>query len=111
MSQEKKIAVERMEILFELAKQTVKKDEEQAKKYVKIIKKINTKTKTRIPPKIKHFLCKKCDSVLIPGYNATVRMKQGRKITRCKECKEIKRQPYTREKKLKKDKKRVTQHK
>jgi len=109
MNPEKKIALERMQKLFELARQTMKKDEELAKEYVKQIKKINQKTKTSIPPEIRRFLCKKCDSPMIPGFNSTTRTKNGRTITTCK-CGQIKRNPYNKEKKLKKDKKRFTQH-
>lgn len=105
MKQEQKIALERMKVLFEQAKKAWKKDESRARRYVKLIKRIGEKTNTSIPKRIKMFLCKECGAPLMPGVNAKTRTKNQKIIITCEECGSIKRNPYIKEKKLKKKEK------
>ncbi len=80
------MALERIRKLLSMAK-----DNPLQKRYVKLAKKISTRTRTRIPPKLKRQICKGCNAILIPGKNAKVRTKQGKLITTCLECGKIKR--------------------
>jgi len=86
----KKIALERIEILFEEAKKIIKEDKELSRKYVERLLLIAKHYKVRLPKEIKNYICKKCKSVLIPGYNATVRVThKGYVVIKC-ECGEEK---------------------
>ncbi len=44
-------------------------------KYLRLLKKISMKTRTRLPPHLKLFYCKKCKEVLLPGVNAAYRVR------------------------------------
>lgn len=44
-------------------------------KYLNLLKKISMKTRTRLPPYLKLFYCKKCKDVLQPGVNAVYRVR------------------------------------
>ena len=59
------------------------------KKYVDLILEISKHYKVKIPNKI--YICKNCKSILIPGRNATVRLKKGRINLKCLRCGKIKR--------------------
>jgi len=78
------IALERIRKLLSMAK-----DNPLQKRYVKLAKKVSTRTRTRIPSDLKRQICKGCDAILIPGKNATVRMKQGKLRMKCAECGKI----------------------
>ncbi len=59
------------------------------RKYVALALEISKHYKVKIPEK--RYICKKCKSVLIPGRNATVRLKKGRINIKCLKCGNIKR--------------------
>ncbi len=44
-------------------------------KYLKLLKRISMKTRTRLPAHLKLFYCKKCKEVLLPGVNAVYRVR------------------------------------
>lgn len=78
----RKLAVERMEILFDLAMaRTIKNrlSDKLAKRYIKIAKDISTHYKVQMPQNLKRLTCKKCNSVLIPGLNCTVRLASSKR--------------------------------
>ncbi|HLD15214.1 MAG TPA: ribonuclease P [Candidatus Nanoarchaeia archaeon] len=87
MNHNKKIAVERIKILFEQAE----KNREKSKRYVTLARKISTKNKVKIPANLKKRFCKNCNAYLIPGKNCRVRNHKGRMIYQCQECKTYKR--------------------
>ncbi|MBD3172733.1 ribonuclease P [Candidatus Bathyarchaeota archaeon] len=91
-----RISVERMQILYQEAQKTVKTEPELAQKYIHLLRRIAQRTRTKIPPHIQHNICKKCNTPLIPGYNATTRINQRREphvTTTCHTCGYIKRVP------------------
>ncbi|MBS7657839.1 MAG: ribonuclease P [Candidatus Bathyarchaeia archaeon] len=101
---EKEIAKERIEILFNLARKIFNFSPELANRYIQLIRKIGMKARVKIPLEYKLFICKKCNSFLVPGRNCRVRIRseKGTKIVfTCLNCSYIKRYPATREKKLK----------
>ncbi len=61
------------------------------------------KKRVRIPKSIKRFICKRCKTLLIPGKNLRVRLKDAHLVYKCKECNFIMRYPYLKEKKNEKD--------
>lgn len=70
----KEIALERMEILFALAKQNIKPHPERAKRYVSLARKIGMRYRVRMPKALKNSFCKQCLALWIPGYNVRVRL-------------------------------------
>ena len=86
----KKIALERIEILFDEAKKISKEDKQLSNKYVERLLLIARHYRVKLPRYIKNYICKKCKNVLIPGFNATVRVThKGYIAIRC-ECGEEK---------------------
>jgi ribonuclease P protein subunit RPR2 len=72
-----KIALERIYRLFELAVE----NEEYAKRYLQLAKRIGEKTRVSIPKEIKEKYCKKCYSL-----NVTQAKKEPFLEVTCKEC-------------------------
>ncbi|MBI2671861.1 ribonuclease P [Candidatus Woesearchaeota archaeon] len=90
----KKIAKERINILFDEAKKIYKNNPSLADRYVAIAKKIAMKTQISIPSDFKKKFCKKCSSYLIPGLNCRVRIRNKKLIYYCLNCKNYMRFPY-----------------
>ncbi|MDD5253872.1 MAG: ribonuclease P [Candidatus Nanoarchaeia archaeon] len=84
---DREIALERIESLFNQAKEVFKKDSSLSDRYVKIANKIAMKTKTKIPAKFKRNFCKHCLSYLKPGINCRIRTKNKNLIYYCMNCK------------------------
>ncbi|ADT84092.1 ribonuclease P protein component 4 [Thermococcus barophilus] len=100
--EKRKIALERINILFTLAERVFPYDKELANRYVEIALAVQQKAKVRMPRKWKRRYCKKCHSFLLPGVNAQVRLRQKRMphvVIKCLECGHIMRYPYLREQK------------
>jgi len=91
----KKIARERIDILFKMAERMAEIGEEAlADRYVALILEISKKYRIRLPTSIKRRICKKCRCFIVPGRNARVRVKKGRVIIYCQKCGRIKRIPF-----------------
>ncbi|NJE07996.1 ribonuclease P protein component 4 [Thermococcus sp. M39] len=102
--EKRKIALERINILFTLAERVFPYDKELANRYVEIALAVQQKAKVRMPRKWKRRYCKRCHSFLVPGVNAQVRLRQKRMphiVIKCLECGHIMRYPYLREQKEK----------
>ncbi|MDP6870346.1 MAG: hypothetical protein QGI21_06205 [Candidatus Poseidoniaceae archaeon] len=54
---------------------------------------VKTSSRHRLPLPVKqrHWICRGCKSLLIPGNNARVRIRSGQRITTCVECGRIRR--------------------
>ncbi len=99
MNQRKKymqrIARERIENLYELAREeAIRGDEELAKRYIEHMVKLSRKYNVRIPKEMKRHFCKKCYTFLIPGKTARVRLKKGKVVIKCLRCGSYKRYVY-----------------
>lgn len=66
----RKIALERIYRLFELAEQEFGERPDRAKRYVELARKISSRNKAPIPAELKKRFCKKCGSFLARGKNA-----------------------------------------
>lgn len=89
----KKIALERIEILFNEAKKAMKfKRTDLAKRYVEIARKIGMRCNVKIPSEYKTKFCKKCNAYLIPNKNCKIRINSKKHLIRiiCLECGNIK---------------------
>jgi len=88
------IAKERIIRLLKMAYETFTFDRKLAKRYIEIACKISMKCKVRIPRKWRRWICKKCKTLLLPGVNCRVRIRQRRTThiaVTCLECGHIKR--------------------
>ncbi len=86
------IAGERIEILFEEARKAAFKGKgDRAKRYVYMAKKTGMRYNVPLPRLFKRWVCRACGAYLVPGANASVRLRPGRIVVRCLECKAVKR--------------------
>ncbi len=67
----------------------LKKEKDLEREYVKLMLEISKHYKVKIPEK--RYICKKCQSVLIPGVNSTIRIRKGKVIVKCLNCGNVKR--------------------
>jgi RNase P subunit RPR2 len=79
----KKIAAERIEILFDEANAAQK---EHADRYVRLARDMAMKQRLRLTRVQKRSFCKKCGAHLVPGENLRVRIQRGRVIHTCTAC-------------------------
>lgn len=84
----KEVAIGRIARLFELAEKRQEEETEDsqilAKRYVSLARSISTHYKTKMPDRIRNRICKKCNSVLIPGISCRVRIaSQGCIVYKC----------------------------
>jgi len=92
---QKQIALKRIRGLFELAyNKATNKDLELADRYVYIARKISMKYLVPIPNEYKRCFCKHCYCYLLPDVNSRFRIKNGKIIIFCKDCKKYTRIPF-----------------
>ncbi len=92
---ERKIARERIEILFELAMDEIKKrNVSRARRYVEHMLNLSKKYNVRIPKEMKYHICKGCHAFLYPGITSQVRLKKKKVVIKCLYCGKYKRYPY-----------------
>ena len=85
----KQIARQRIQTLFEQAKQVCKTDPQLAMHYIKSARKIAMAAKIRLPVEFKRETCQNCNVLLVQGYNCRVRIKQNREphiVITCLNC-------------------------
>lgn len=95
MEKIKKIAKERINILLKYAFEYAKKDLELSRKYVELARKIAKRANFRLK-RLKRLFCKYCNTPLIFGYTARVRLNKHHKTINitCLICGKTKRYPY-----------------
>ncbi|HIH32297.1 TPA: ribonuclease P [Candidatus Woesearchaeota archaeon] len=81
-----KKALERIEYLFDQAKQNFKDNKELSSRYVQMVRKIAMKYKVRLNKDQKMSFCKNCNSYLMKGTNSTVRIHNKMIVLRCNKC-------------------------
>jgi len=92
LKREQKMALRRIRKLLELA--FSERREELARRYVELSRRIASRLRVRLPRDRKRWICKKCNSPLIPGRNAVVRVERGIIKIICLECGNVRRFPY-----------------
>ncbi len=95
--EKRKIARERIDVLFTLAERVFPYEPKLADRYVEVALAIQRKAKIRMPRKWKRHYCKRCHSFLVPGVTARVRLRDGHIVTKCLKCGHIMRYPYLNE--------------
>jgi len=85
----KRIAMQRVQILFRLARETFQEDTSLAQRYVDMARKIAMAAKIHLPKEYRRQVCKHCKSFILPGANCRVRVKQLREphlVITCLNC-------------------------
>lgn len=78
MNPRKQIALQRIRILFQLAKAVVHEDPRLAQRYVKVARRIAMATKVRLPKEYRRLICRHCKSFILPGVSCRVRTQTRR---------------------------------
>lgn len=89
----KEISAERVKTLFRQAEQVFSTDKVLANRYINLARKIAMKVQLPLPKELKRRYCKFCYSYLQPGVNSRARIRQGKVIISCLECKKFTRVP------------------
>jgi len=85
----KQIAKQRIQVLFQQAKNIYKSNPQLSSRYIATARKIAMAAKIRLPTLYKRQICKNCNMLLVPGDNCRVRIKQKREphvVTTCLNC-------------------------
>ena len=101
------LAEERVGILLRLARDTARSDPILSRRYVALAQRIAMRSGVRLGPERKQFICKNCNSLLVPGINCRVRVRAERGthvVVTCLECGQVKRYPAVKEKRLRRKK-------
>lgn len=95
----KRIARERIDILFDEADKELKTHPERSKRYVELARKIGMRYNVRLGREKRMRFCSKCGSYLKPGVNCRVRVRPDKKAVTvtCLVCGEVSRRPYIKE--------------
>jgi ribonuclease P protein subunit RPR2 len=91
----RRVALERIDSLFEQARKVFSKEPALAKRYVTLARKIQSRYKVRMPAKFRYRYCKKCGSYWMPGASVRVRTRVGKVVFTCLVCKAMRRKPYS----------------
>jgi len=82
----RRLARERIGILFERAAEFYPENPEWSNRCVELARKIGMRHRVRIEPLLKRRFCRRCNSYLVPGSNARVRIHRGRVVVTCLNC-------------------------
>jgi ribonuclease P protein subunit RPR2 len=82
----KKIARERIAILFEHAERFFPEHPEWSDRCVERARKIAMRERVRIPREYRRRFCRRCNAYLVPGINMRVRVHGGKVIVTCRVC-------------------------
>ncbi len=95
---ERRIAAERIDILFRLAQgEAAAGHQERADRYVALGRRIGMRYNVPLARAHRRRICPRCHTFLIPSRNATVRARRGRVVVHCRSCGAVTRIPYLRE--------------
>ena len=85
---QQRIARERMDILFGLAKKELGRNPGRSRRYVELARKIGTRYNVRLSGKAKEGFCKKCSVLMVPGRTSQARVDSRSKsvIIKCRNC-------------------------
>jgi len=104
---ERRIALERIGILFRLAeRQALGGNLGRANRYTALAAKIGMRYNVQVPAAFKRRYCRACHAYLLPPVSARVRVGRGHVIVTCLGCGAVQRVPYRREQKAARAKRR-----
>lgn len=85
----RKIARQRIDVLFQQSVELSKSNPELAQRYVATARKIAMSARIRLPTHYKRRICKNCNALLVYGMNCRVRIKPKREkhvVVTCLSC-------------------------
>lgn len=85
----KRIAQQRIQVLFQQAKKVYHDNPQLSSRYVETARKIAMAAKMRLPTVYRRQICKNCKMLLVQGDNCRVRIKQKREshvVITCLNC-------------------------
>jgi ribonuclease P protein subunit RPR2 len=85
----KRIALQRIQILFQLAKEAIHDRPDLAERYVEIARRIAMRTRLHLPKEYRLHVCKHCKRFILPGVNSRVRVQPRREphvVVTCLYC-------------------------
>ena len=85
----KQIAQQRIQVLFQQAKQIYRDNPQLSSRYVETARKIAMAARIRLPTVYRRQICKNCNMLLVQGANCRVRIKQKREphvVVTCFNC-------------------------
>ena len=88
----KRIALERINTLMRLAEEQIQENPDRSRRYVAVARAISTRCKVRIPH-LRRKVCRRCNTLIIPGKTFRVRIRKGRAIYTCIHCGSVYRFP------------------
>lgn len=97
-SDTRRLAKERVETLFRLARGVFSEDQALAQSYVRTARKVAMAAKIRLPKEYRRQVCRHCKTFILPGVNCRVRTKQRREphvVITCLSCGKQTRIPLT----------------
>lgn len=97
--QTNRIALERIQILFRLADEVFQENPERAQRYVNLARRIAMRCRLKLPRELRRRICKYCKSLLRPGVNCRIRIRQRREphvAVTCFNCGRVSRYPLRR---------------
>jgi ribonuclease P protein subunit RPR2 len=86
---QRRLGLERMERLFELAGKEFGSHPERAHRNVQLARKIAMRYNIRMPARLKRNFCRKCYKYLSPNINCKVSKRHGLLTIKCMECGEL----------------------
>jgi ribonuclease P protein subunit RPR2 len=98
---QKRVARERIAVLFGMAEESFGKEPARAHRYVRLARRIAMRYNVRLPPGYRRRFCRNCYKYLAPNINCRVRTspQQRAVIVTCLECGHVMRHPYRKERK------------
>lgn len=91
--QTKKIARERIAILFAQAHDAFATHPDLSDRYVAIARNIAMRQRIRIDRRFRREFCRRCSSFLVPGHSSRVRVRGGNVVVTCLRCRQRRRYP------------------
>lgn len=88
-SANRRVALQRVHRLFQLARVMIHEDEELAQRYVAIARRVAMASRVRIPREYGRHLCRGCKKLILPGVNCHVRVQPRREthlVVTCGHC-------------------------
>lgn len=95
---ERQLALGRVRRLITMAQTAAAEDPDLADRYVGLARRIAMRYQVSLPAEIRRRVCRGCDTLLVPGRSARVRIANQRVSVTCLRCGAVKRYPYTRAK-------------
>lgn len=95
---ERRIARERIAILFGLAEEEARRGNQgRADRYAQLARRIGMRYNVSLPRPFRRFVCRGCGAYLAPGRASRVRVRRARVVVTCHRCGWVHRYPYLRE--------------